>query len=108
MEELLLTTIRSFGFGFAENILYEAQTADVIVFFMIAVILDSTVYVAGILLLATVYSLLYHCLIDPNNTGHSSKSIILKMHYLFCGILFALYPAILAFDIGNVVVTVNR
>ena len=108
MGKLLLTTIRSFGFGFAEDILYEAQTAVVIVFFMIAVILDSTVYIAGIWLLATVYSLLHHCLIHPNDARHSTESVILKMHYLFCGILFALYLAILAFDIRDGVVTINR
>ena len=104
----MLTAIRSFGFNFAEGILYEAQTAVVNVYFVIAAILDSTTYVAEVWLLATVYSLLYHCLIDPNDTKHSSKNVILQLHYTFCGVLFVLYLAILAFDIKDVVDAVNR
>ena len=71
---LLLMMIRSFGFSFAENILYEAQIVVVTVSFMVSVILDSAVYVAGIWLLATVYSLLYHCLYYQDGIGISRAS----------------------------------
>ena len=91
---LLLMMIRSFGSSFAGNILYEAQTVVVMVFFIVAVILASTVYVAGVWLLATVYSLLYHCLFHLDGARISGKSVMLKMHYLSCASLFALCPAI--------------
>ena len=90
-----------------EIILTEIEAVVINVYFVISVIIDYTAYVGTIWLLATIYALGYHLFTQPDEKASSSKKKILYARYAVCGVLFALFLAILALGIRDVVLQVE-
>ncbi|MCJ1277161.1 hypothetical protein MMC21_004971 [Puttea exsequens] len=99
---LIVPPLRSFAFYFIETILEEARITVVPVYYIIAIILNSTSYIADIFLFITIFCLLYHILSPPTNSPKtSSKRNILKLHYAFGFVLFALFVSMFGLRIRD-------
>lgn len=99
---------RSYAFGFIQLILAEENTVVVNVYYIISVIITDLFYLANILLLVTIFALVFHFFSPSNDEGKATKKKILWAHYAFCAILLAMFCALLGMSLYRVITSINR
>ena len=95
-----------FAFLFSASIIYENNTDVANVFFIIQTLIYASGYVAEILLLLTIYTILLQCFAHPNrpeDPKSKHKSTILVLHIILCAILAAVYISYFALRIRDTV-----
>ncbi|KAL6713426.1 hypothetical protein ACLMJK_008891 [Lecanora helva] len=97
-----------YAFTLAASIMQAVGAYVANLYFIIQVILYSVSYIADILLLFTVFTLLSHCL---NRRGEDQKRSLKRnvflAHAAFCAILGAIYISFLGLQIDKVVKSIN-
>ena len=101
----MLTFLSAHAFTFADDLVWLVDTEIPTAYSIVEVVLGSTAYISGILVLVVIYSLLFQCLERSTGSVRSSTRSLLWAHYGFCGVLFAMFVAILGLNIS---IFVNR
>ena len=97
------------AFAFSADVIHEKETAVRNVYLLIEAIMLNTRFIAEILLLVTIYALLYHCTIRPGENFRSkSKSPKQMVHGVLCVLLGLLFIVILALSIRGIVEAVGE
>ena len=77
-------------------------------YFLLAVIFDDVLFPATTWLLFTIYSLLFYCCINPDETKRARHRGFLRVHFILCVLTIGLWIVLLLFDLANTIGSVGR